>query len=297
MKMNNGRPAKKKSKYTYLGVALGVLLAVGAFVVFRNAGQSEDAAYEFHTVGRGVIARTVTGTGRVAPVDEEVVFAPSGGQVVELAVALGDTVTKGQVLLRMGDGKSITAPRHGEVTLLLVRRNEWVNPGARLVEITDFAKLEITAQVDELDIAKLQHGQSATVDIIALRDEEITGGITSIAREGVLSGGITTFAVKVSLPNPEGLLVGMSAEIRVETARASDVLVVPIVAVFYEEEKPLVFVQNAEGRLERRSVVIGLSDGRQVEVTSGLNEGEVVGFAKPEPPETPGMPGPMRGQR
>jgi len=273
------------------------LLVAGAFFVLSNARGADNAEYEFHTVGRGSVARTVTGTGRVAPVDEELVFSPSGGQVVGLAVALGDTVTKGEILLRMSDGKVITAPRQGEVTVLFVRHNEWVNPGARLVEITDFTKLEITAQIDELDIAKLSHGQRANVDIIALRDEEITGNITSIAREGVLAGGVTTFAVKVSLPNPAGLLVGMSAEIRVETARASDVLVVPIIAVFYEEEKPLVFWRNAQGMLERRSVGLGLSDGSQVEITSGLAENDVVAFIKPAPQETPRLPGPMRGTR
>lgn len=282
---------------TYLVLAFSLLLVAGAFFVLSNARGADNAEYEFHTVGRGVVARTVTGTGRVAPVDEELVFAPSGGQVVELAVALGDTVTKGETLLRMSDGKVITAPRQGEVTVLFVRHNEWVNPGARLVEITDFAKLEITAQVDELDIARLSQGQSAEVDIIALRDEEITGTITSIAREGVLAGGITTFAVKVSLPNPAGLLVGMSAEIRVETARSSDVLVVPIIAVFYEEEKPLVFWRNEQGQLERRPVVLGLSDGSQVEIKSGLAENDVVAYIKPAPPENPGLPGPMRGTR
>jgi len=295
--MNNGRLVKKKNKSLYLVVAVSLVLLTGAFFALGGARSSDNAVYEFHTVDRGVVARTVTGTGRVAPVNEEVVLAPSGGQVVELAVDVGDTVAKGEVLLRMSGGNTITAPRPGEVTVLFARHNEWVNPGARLVEITDFAKLEITAQVDELDIAKLSVGQSVSVDIIALRDEDITGQITSIAREGVLAGGITTFAVKISLPNPAGLLVGMSAEIRAETARVSDVLVVPIMAVFYEAEQSLVLWQNEQGQLERRQVVLGLSDGSQVEITSGLAEHDVVAFIKPEPPESPGLPGPMRGPR
>ncbi|MBT9152916.1 MAG: hypothetical protein DDT35_01143 [Firmicutes bacterium] len=148
-----------------------------------------------------------------------------------------------------------------------------MNPGARLIEITDYTNLEISAQVDELDIAKISVGQRARIDIIALTDEDLVGTITSISREGVFSGGITTFAVKVSVPDAATLLIGMSAEIRIDVARADNVLVIPIEAVQYEGDAPYVLVTTDNRTYERVSIITGMSDGDLVEVKSKTSTG------------------------
>ncbi|MBT9136808.1 MAG: hypothetical protein DDT34_01894 [Firmicutes bacterium] len=147
-----------------------------------------------------------------------------------------------------------------------------MNPGARLIEITDYTNLEISAQVDELDIAKISVGQRARIDIIALTDEDLVGTITSISREGVFSGGITT-SVKVSVPDAATLLIGMSAEIRIDVARADNVLVIPIEAVQYEGDAPYVLVTTDNRAYERVSITTGMSDGDLVEVKSKTSAG------------------------
>ena len=179
-------------------------------------------------------------------------------------------------------GSEIKAPFDGEVTQVYVKVNEWVNPSARLIEVTDYVNLEVTAQVDELDVAKISTGQTARIDINALDDEELSGPITSIAKEGVFSGGITTFAIKVAIPsNDSGLLVGMSAEVKAEVARAEDVVVVPVQAVQYSDNQPYVLVKSASTTLEQVNVELGLSDGQLVEIVNGLTLGQTVSYAKP----------------
>ncbi|MBS3938978.1 MAG: HlyD family efflux transporter periplasmic adaptor subunit [Peptococcaceae bacterium] len=275
-------------------VIIGALLA--AFGVWRQSNVRQQDSQALHTLVRGNLQRFVTGTGRVAAINRETVVAQSGGQIGQLPVAVGTVVEKGELLMRMADGRVINAPRQGEVTSLFVRANEWVNPGARLLEITDFDNLEVVAQVDELDIAKLSLGQEVAVDIIALQGENVTGQITFLGREGVVTGGVTAFAVRVSLPNPENILVGMSAEIRIETARAVDVLIVPVQAVFFDGDQALVYLQGDNNLRERQKVVVGLSDGIYVEIKQGLEQGQVVAYEKPIAVRSPNMPGPLGGR-
>ncbi|MBT9135667.1 MAG: Macrolide export protein MacA [Firmicutes bacterium] len=294
--MQQGMRGKSKL-WRNLGVTIVIIgLVAVALGVWQRSNARQQDALEQYTVDRGTLQRFVTGAGRVAAINRETLVAQSGGQVGTVQVAVGTVVEKGDFIMRMADGRGVIAPRQGEVTALFVRANEWVNPGARLAEITDFASLEVVAQVDELDIAKLSLGQEVTVDILALQGENVTGQITFLGREGVVTGGVTTFAVRVSLPNPENILVGMSAEIRIATARAADVLIVPVQAVFFDGDQALVNLQGEGNLLTRQKVVIGLSDGVFVEIMQGLVAGQVVSYEKPAAIRSPNTPGPMGGR-
>jgi len=274
----NGKP--KKNRSLTIVVVLGILLILLAVRISRVPGRV-SVQYENYQVVQGTISKTVSGIGRVTTLYKETVFASSGGQITQVNAVIGDIVKKGDVLLKFTSGSEIKAPFDGEVTQVYVRVNEWVNPSARLAEVTDYINLEITAQVDELDVAKISKGQTARIDINALDDEELSGPITSIAKEGVFSGGITTFAIKVAIPDSSGLLVGMSAEIKAEVARAQDVIVVPVEAVQYSDNQPYVWVKSADATLEQVNVELGLSDGQLVEIKSGLTLGQTVSYEKP----------------
>jgi hypothetical protein len=74
---------------------------------------------------------------------------------------------------------------------------------------------------------------------------------------------------------PAGVL-GVSAELGVEVARAESALLVPAGAVRTEGETSYVLVLRAEGAEERVEVVTGLTDGEDVEIREGLKEGDEV---------------------
>lgn len=288
---------KKRSKWPIILIAVVLVLTLLSVRAVRL--RRATTVYELYQVNTGTIVRTVSGLGKVAVINKEIMFATAGGQISRLNVTVGDTVQQGTVLLRTAAGTEVKAPFDGEVTALFVKANEWVNPGARLVEVTDYNNLEITAQVDELDIAKITRGQSASIDINALESEDLTGTITSMAKEGVFSGGITTFGVKVSIPDATGLLVGMSAEVKVETNRAAEVLIVPIEAVLYDGEQPYVLLQGEKAKPQTTNVELGLSDGQFVEITSGLSVGQTIMYEMLEAEDENNFgPGPgFRGMR
>lgn len=256
-------------------LALVLILAVGT-VVIRVRQLRSAVSYESHTAQSGTIVRTVSGTGRVVATQRQTFFATAGGQVGEILFALGDAVSEGEPVLRTVQGTEVIASFDGEVTALNVTENEWFNPGARLFEITNYDSLEIAASVDELDVAKISEGQMAKIYVNALPDDVRLGSITTIAREGVLSGGIMTFAVRVSISDRSRLLIGMSAEVKVETSRAENVLVIPVKAVYYANNSPYVLLRVTERENRRQAVELGISDGINVEVKQGLNVDDVV---------------------
>jgi multidrug efflux pump subunit AcrA (membrane-fusion protein) len=92
------------------------------------------------------------------------------------------------------------------------------------------------------------------------------------------------------------VFAGMAATVVVDAGVAEDVLVVPVTAVQGSVQQGNVWVVGADGAQEQRAVVLGLTDGDQIEVREGLAEGDQVLMFVPVPDDTvesPGMAGPF----
>ena len=144
--------------------------------------------------------------------------------------------------------------------------------------ISPFDEAEIDISVDELDISAYRVGQSLTVSLDALPGQSFTATVRAIDPNGVNDdGGSTKYTVTVAMPRTENMLSGMNASVRLETEERQNVLMLPLAAV--SEKDGRVFVCTAYdpesgilgGETEIES---GLSDGENVEVLSGLTEGD-----------------------
>lgn len=144
----------------------------------------------------------------------------------------------------------LTAPIDGTVTTVTIASGEKAMDGSELLAITDYAKLSVVVQVDELDIPTVEMGMPATITLDALPDKEFKGTVTKIAKEGTASNGVSLFDVTVGLTTSEGVLAGMSAEVSVTTAEKKDVLIVPIEAVQERNGKYTVAVPLTAGSAE-----------------------------------------------
>jgi len=104
--------------------------------------------------------------------------------------------------------------------------------------------------------------------------------------QGKLTQNILTYEVPVSLEGATGaaLKPGMTANLTVVVGRRQNVLLVPSMAVLQGEKGAVVRVQNPKGQVVETQVALGLSDGTQVEVRQGLNEGDqvVVEYRSPQ---------------
>lgn len=190
-------------------------------------------------------------------------------------------------LLDLQGDFEITAGISGTVMNLKVNRGEYLQPGMRIMEIGDTSKLYIDADVLVGDIKGVEEGTKALISSKDLGISNIPGKVKLIhpnAFSKISDLGIEQKRIKVEieLVGPtEALKPGYDMEIKLITNESKDTLIIPENSVFKLDGKTFVFVE-VNGRAELREVTTGLKSGRQIEVISGLSEGELV-IESPDP--------------
>ena len=156
---------------------------------------------------------------------------------------------------------------------------DYVIDETELCTLTDYETAEIALTVDELDIARLNIGQAVTVTLDALPGQSFDGEISEIDPNGENSGGSTKYSVTVTLPRTEDMLTGMNAAVRVQLAENDGLLLIPLAAVQEDADGIYVctgFDKGSDEAIKPVAITTGLSDGENVEVLSGLSEGDTV---------------------
>lgn len=190
-------------------------------------------------------------------------------------------------LLDLQGDFEITAGIFGTVMNLQVNRGEYLQPGMRIMEIGDTSKLYIDSDVLVGDIKGVDEGTKALISSKDLGISNIPGKVKLIhpnAFSKISDLGIEQKRIKVEieLVGPtQALKPGYDMEIKLITNESKDTLIIPENSVFKLDGKTFVFVE-VNGRAELREVTTGLKSGRQIEVLSGLSEGEFV-IESPDP--------------
>ena len=142
----------------------------------------------------------------------------------------------------------------------------------------DLTKLQIAGQASETDVSKLKMGQPATITATSLGSETAVGKVCALSVVGTQISGVTSFGVTVCLDGSNAaLLVGMSATAAVVTDRADNAVLVPSLAVKTVGGQQVVAVLGADGKTQTNMpVTVGISNGSQTQILSGLSEGATV---------------------
>ena len=162
------------------------------------------------------------------------------------------------------------------------------------VEVIDPSRMELNADVDEIDIPSVKLGQKVIIEADALPDVQFEGKVAFISPLPTVEAGVVLYSVTISLDVAEGseLKAGMSATADITINERSNVLLVPNRAIEQDSSgNPVVGVMVNE-QIQERPVVIGISDGIRTEIVDGLDEGERVVIemrAKPESSESRGF--------
>lgn len=145
-----------------------------------------------------------------------------GLDVVHLETAEAE-VARRQALLDsakavLATQSTLTAPFDGTIVSLDIAPAEIVVPGSPVLVLGDLTSYKVeTTDLSERVVTRVQIGQPVTVFIEALGDE-FTGRVTDIARTSTTLGGDVVYKVTIELDKqPDGLLWGMSADVRIET--------------------------------------------------------------------------------
>jgi RND family efflux transporter MFP subunit len=146
-----------------------------------------------------------------------------------------------------------------------------------VVELADLSQLEVQASIGQQDVISVQDGQSATLTFDARPGETFAGKVSRVVPTKTSTAGAVTYTVFVSVDQaPAGLLPGMTADADIIVAERKNVLTLPRRSIRASANATvnLSVVQN--GRTVSRSVKIGLVGDLNVEILSGLQEGDQV---------------------
>jgi RND family efflux transporter MFP subunit len=172
------------------------------------------------------------------------------------------------------DWTKIRALSEGYITERLIEVGDRVNSNTQVYTIEDFTPLLIRVFVPTSDAINLALGMSAEVTTDVLKGLGFEGKVKLINPRIDVETGTVKVTVEV-FDNSLRLQPGMFVKVQIAIGMKENVLVIPRKAILYKQNKSYVFVLNRR-QVSQREVLLGLLEEDHVEVTEGLNEGEVI---------------------
>ena len=169
---------------------------------------------------------------------------------------------------------NIKAPFSGVVTGRFIEKGNMANPGMTLLTVENPEVLEVKTRVPETQISKVKEGMPVTVLIKSL-NKSVTAKITEVSASSQQTGG--QYLVKAILDNkPEGLKSGMFATVNfpVESNGVEGAILIPVDAVVNRGQLTGVYTVSESNTAILRWLRLGRTYGNEVEVLSGLQNGE-----------------------
>ncbi len=162
------------------------------------------------------------------------------------------------------------------------------NDGTTVATIADLGKMIFEGQVDEGEVGKLEVGMPLEISLGAINDKTFDATLKFIAPKGVEEAGAVKFKIEGDVTVNDSILIraGYSANASLTLEKKEDIMVIPEALLQFDREtdKPYVEIATGDQQFERREIEIGISDGVNVEVVSGLEmEDEVKIWNKTEP--------------
>lgn len=198
------------------------------------------------------------------------------GQLDDLRRAVENAQLDLQAVQETLADAQLDAPFAGVVTEVNTQPGELLGGYNVVVAIADLSKLELLAEIDEIDVAEVQTGQTVELRFDAFPGESAAGKLTRLYPAASNERGATVYRAIIVLDATElQLRPGMGATVNIATVEKNNVLRVPSRAVRNAGSQKIVVVREGN---ESRNVVVetGLSDGSNTEILGGVGEGTVV---------------------
>ena len=246
----------------------------------NNLTDSATSAEKTVSVVRGTITPTVSTQTTIVPAVPFIISSPENG-IFNTAVELEEKITAGQIIGTV-NGKELKSPVDGTITSI-APSNESV-PGNYPVAIVHYTGFALNVEADnflstlpeyaELKAKSQVYDGVGPTDMIAVvspaADENAFTGI--VPQEGILQCLISqTVDVKS----------GQSATVVITATTRNDVLILPLSVIAGRQGTGLVTVITPNGERVETKVTLGVTDGANIEILSGLEEGDVVSATPP----------------
>lgn len=195
------------------------------------------------------------------------------------------------IKLGSSDGSSVTntnvrATVTGTVLEIPVKKGDQViqantfNPGTTIATIADLNVMIFEGKVDEGEVSKLKKNMNLEVNLAAIENKIYPAKLKFIAPKGVEQGGAVQFKIEaeVIIDNEFFVRAGYSANASIITAKRENVNALSEAVIQYNKETkmPFVEIETGDQEFEIKEVELGLADGLNVEVVSGISKKDKV---------------------
>lgn len=153
-----------------------------------------------------------------------------------------------------------------------------MNDGTTVATIANMSDLIFDGNIDEVEVGNLREGMEITIRIGALQNYSFEAVLEYISPKAVEKNGAKQFEIKAAVKVPDdGTMIrsGYSANAEVALNEALQVVALPESAIEFDGDKTYVYVKNGES-YDKKEVEVGLGDGVNIEIKSGIEEGDVV---------------------
>tara|TARA_Y100000287_G_C14219707_1_gene355560 strand:- start:582 stop:1709 length:1128 start_codon:yes stop_codon:yes gene_type:complete len=216
--------------------------------------------------------------------EQNVKNARSDLQIIKLGSAGGSTIAN----------TNIRATVAGTILEIPVKEGDQViesnnfNAGTTIATVADLNKMIFEGKVDEAEVSKLTVGMPLTVNLGAIQDKDFDARLKFIAPKGNEDQGTVQFKIEgdVYLDNSIFIRAGYSANASLVLEKKDSIMVISEALLQFDKisNDPYVEVKNDKGTFERKNIELGISDGINVEIISGLSmEDKIKVWNKTEP--------------
>lgn len=172
------------------------------------------------------------------------------------------------------DDMTLRAPRAGVVTYRNAEVGAMAAANTKVMTITDTSGVYIDCSLSEADVAAIQQGMPVSVSIESLA-QDYDGYITYVSP--AMDDTTKTYVVRITLAQPDAKLRGgMFAQSSIDVLQKPDTLFIPKDALTEQDGKAQVCVIRPDDTIELRTVTTGLRNDDYIEITDGLDDGDVI---------------------
>ena len=318
-KMSLGIPATDAmAQYDAVSVVIGEDTQEGYITQIEDGIATVVFTDNYYSVGTSATVLSSSGAtlgSGTIDVNEFVEVTAASGKIAAVNVTDNQKISKGTTVFTLAEGAptatyttlknteaeqltkiadleallTVKAETDCTLTALSVKAGDTVAAGTSVCTLTGTGGFTLALSIDELDIASIKLGQSASVTLDAL-DGEFTGTVTNISYSG--SGSyVTSYTATITTEPIDGAYPGMSASAEIITETSGETLMVPVAAVQYEGDTAFVYLAaddtktgeiRAEDELDlstltKLTVTTGMSDGSYIAITAeGLAADDLV---------------------
>ena len=223
---------------------------------------------------------------------DDIILGLSGDDLTESIQSASESLRSAEISMQnlqdAMNNYTITAPISGTIIEKDAKAGDAVKAGDTLCIVYDLSYLEMSINVDELQISSISVGQKVQITADAVQDKTYVGTVTRVSMKGTANGGTTTYPVTIRIDDTDGLRPGMNANAEIVVAEANNALAVPNAAVvrgsYVLVTKDSPSAANADTAMEAPEgfvyvpVKTGVSDDDYTQIVSGIQEGDTIGY-------------------